>query len=195
MIQEILTGLFIQAQVLLNSSASKAPETQVFTAISPEPSILPVSYESTDLALPSPAVNKMPRGRVKAAQSSILTKWNVLEALNQYRSISGAGELIIDNRLQGYAQNRAEYLQRIGKLDKHAEHDEFMKNNGYSKLGFGSLAENQSWNFKGNASGLIGDFYGRSPGHNKNQLNPEYTHVGIGVSGNYTNLVFGGKKK
>ncbi len=35
----------------------------------------------------------------------------------------------------------------------------------------------------------------KKPINNKNQLNPEYTHVGIGISGNYTNLVFGGKKK
>jgi uncharacterized protein YkwD len=195
MIQEILTGLFIQAQVLLNSSTPKAQKAQVFAATPPEPSALPVIYESTDLALPSPAVKKKSGGRIKGAESTILTKWNVLEALNEYRRNNSAGELIIDNSLQGYAQNRAEYLQRIGKLDKHAGHNEFMKNNGYSKLGFNSVAENQSWNFKGNASGLIRDFYARSPGHNKNQLNPEYTHVGIGISGNYTNLVFGGKKK
>lgn len=195
MIQEILTGLFIQAQILLNLSTPEAQKTQVFAATTPEPSTLPVIYESTDLALPSPTVNKMARGKVKAAQTNILTKQDVLEALNGYRNNNGAGELIIDNRLQSYAQNRAEYLQGIGKLDKHAGHDEFMKNNGYSKLGFDSIGENQSWNFRGSASGLIKDFYARSPGHNKNQVNPEYTHVGIGISGNYTNLVFGGKKK
>ena len=97
--------------------------------------------------------------------------------------------------MQTYAQSRADYLQSIGKLDDHAQHIEFMASGGFDKLGFNSIAENQGWNYQGDAKGLIESFYGTSSGHNKNQLNPTYTHVGIGIDGSFTDLVFGGRKR
>ena len=81
-------------------------------------------------------------------------------------------------------------------MDEHEGFNKYIKDEaGFSKLGFNELAENQSWNFKGDATGLISQFYAGSPGHNQNQLNPVYTHVGIGISGVYTDIVFGGKRK
>lgn len=133
--------------------------------------------------------------KTQNSTNSKLIKDAVLKALNDYRSKNGVGSLSLDSKLQDYAQSRADYLRALGKLDKHAGHKEFMNNSGFEKLRFNAIAENQSYNFKGNAQGLIETLYGKSSGHNKNQLSAEYTHVGIGISGAFTNLVFGGKKK
>jgi uncharacterized protein YkwD len=40
---------------------------------------------------------------------------------------------------------------------------------------------------------MIEEFYRGSPGHDENQLSTQWTHVGIGVSGFYTDVVFGRK--
>ena len=81
-------------------------------------------------------------------------------------------------------------------MDNHAGFNDYVQNqDGFSKLGFNALAENQSWNYKGDAHGLVSQFYASSPGHNANQLNATYTHVGIGISGVFTDIVFGGGKR
>lgn len=142
----------------------------------------------------SSAVKLQKKRAVKEVQKNTITVEAVVKALNEYRSRNGAGPLAIEKKLQEYAQSRADYLNSLGKLDKHSGHEAFMNNGGFDKLGFNAVAENQSWNYKGSAEGLISEFYAKSFGHNKNQLNPEYTHVGIGIKGVFTNLVFGGRK-
>ncbi len=200
MLSETLIGLFLQVKTFLNIN-SAIPEIPKTMAAIPSP-LSSVALPSTDIQIPSPKPSKAPAIKkpkpspeVKSVQASTLTKESVLQDLNEYRSKNGAGNLQFDDKLQNYAQFRADYLKSIGKLDKHAGHQAFMKNDGFSKLGFNAVAENQGWNYKGDATGLIEKFYGSSSGHNKNQLNSQYTHVGIGINGPFTNLVFGGKEK
>ncbi len=153
------------------------------------------TFTPTPAPTVKPKPSTQPSPAVKAATISNITPQGVLNALNEYRSKNGVGSLRIDNTLQSYAQSRADYLKSLGKLDKHAGHKEFMANDGFNKLGFNAIAENQGYNYKGNATGLIESFFGKSAGHNKNQLNGEYTHAGIGISGPFTDIVFGGRKK
>lgn len=194
MMEEILLWVSVFLQTFLNPALvtdsrivqpSLPPATSIYIGHLQQP-------EETPLPLPSKKPGK--KTAVKGVSSSV-TVSGVLQALNHYRSQHGAGSLVIDQKLQDYAQSRANYLKSLGELDKHEGHQEFMRGDGFGKLGFNAVAENQSWNFKGSNQGLISEFYGKSPGHNSNQLNSEYTHAGIGISGPFTNIVFGGRRK
>ena len=204
MFSELLASLFFGEYFVENrSQVYSKPQVLVEVKIKPTPQ--PSHFEiPTDLEKPSPpppskkpkaSLNPKASVEVKGMQILGINTQSVLKALNEYRQKNGVGALTLDSKLQEYAQSRANHLKSLGKLDKHAGHKAFMKNNGFEKLGFGAVAENQSWNFKGDGQGLIEDFYRKSSGHNKNQLSSEYSHVGIGISGIFTNLVFGGKKK
>ncbi len=163
----------------------------------PFPTLMP---SPTPTVTPKPTVKPTPKPTARPtsapASGSTISASSVLTALNNYRAKNGVAALSSDQKLQDYAQGRANYLKSIGRMDNHAQFNDFVQNqDGFSKLGINSLAENQSWNYKGTADGLISEFYGSSPGHNQNQLNGTYTHVGIGISGVYTDLVFGGGKR
>jgi uncharacterized protein YkwD len=123
------------------------------------------------------------------------TTSDILSALNSYRAKKGIGALSFDQKLTDFSNSRVSHFASIGNIDNHAGFRELLNNDGFSKMGFWMLAENSGTGFRGNPTELIESFYGKSSGHNANQLNPGYTHVGIGVKGLYTNLVFGGRKK
>ena len=213
MITELLAGLFFQSNVSTNFSNPSVFKSEISISRPSAPSRPSFSFfpdpEETPKPSKTPRPSRTPRATstpkpsatvksspvVQGTQTSGITTQSVLAALNNYRSKNGAGNLQIDSKLQEYAQSRANHLKSIGKLDKHAGHKEFMASDGFGKLGFNAIAENQGYNYKGDAKGLIESFYGKSSGHNKNQLNPEYTHVGIGINGPFTNLVFGGRKR
>lgn len=65
---------------------------------------------------------------------------------------------------------------------------------GFYRLGFRSLGENSSSGYNTTPVNLIEKIYAASPHHQANQLNPNWTHAGIGTSGSFTDLVFGGNK-
>ena len=197
MISELLTGIFLHSNINSSSHPSVKGENIVIERKfeSPYPSSRRLQIRTPrPTNTPRPSAPK-PSAAVKPVQTSGINRDSVLQALNDYRSKNGVGGLQIDSKLQEYAQSRADHLKSLGKLDKHAGHKEFMNNDGFSKLGFNAIAENQGYNYRGDAKGLVASFYGKSSGHNKNQLNSEYTHVGIGISGAFTNLVFGGSKR
>ncbi len=123
------------------------------------------------------------------------TASNILTALNQYRQTQGKGTLTWDDKLANFAQSRAEYFVAIGDLDSHAGFSDYINNqDGFHKLGFMSLGENSSYGYTLAAVHLIEWVYAGDKPHNDNQLNSKWTHVGIGVSGTATDLVFGGEK-
>lgn len=202
MVNEFLLGLLIQSKTFFNSNPTLAkaetPMTQKHTIPSPSANLISMNIAKPSHIPIKPPVAKKPKPAptVKPVESETgLTTQSILKALNDYRNKNSIGILQIDDKLQTYAQSRADYLKNIGKLDNHARHQQFMNDGGFEKLGFSAIAENQGWNYRGDSKGLVESFYGKSPGHNKNQLNPEYTHVGIGINGPFTNLVFGGRKR
>lgn len=123
------------------------------------------------------------------------TPQEILTALNEYRQRHGSNTLQWDDKLAEYAQGRADHFNSIKSTDKHAGFNDYVQNqNGFEKLGFNGLGENSSYGYKVEAVHLIEWIYAADEPHNKNQLNSGWSHVGIGVSGTSTNLIFGGKK-
>lgn len=120
----------------------------------------------------------------------------IFEALNSYRTKMGITKLIWSDTLSAYAQSRANEFSRNGTLDGHAGFMNFMnQQDGFNKVGFNALGENSSFGYVLSGTRLIEEVYSADAEHNNNQLNSGWTHVGIGVSGTATDLVFGGKKK
>jgi uncharacterized protein YkwD len=117
-------------------------------------------------------------------------------ALNGYRQKKGVGTLAWDQKLADFAQSRASSFATNGKLDSHAGFRDFIDNqDGFSKLGFYALGENSSYGFTLEGVHLIEWVYAGDKPHDDNQLSSSWSHVGIGVSGTATNLIFGGKKQ
>jgi len=125
--------------------------------------------------------------------SRMATAGEILDALNLYRQQHGSAPLAWDNNLTVFAKERADYFNQIGKLDDHAGFDSYVSNadNVRQKLNFYHLGENSSIGYKLLGVHLIEWVYAADAGHNMNQLNPAWTHVGIGVSGTATDLIFG----
>lgn len=133
--------------------------------------------------------------RVGEDATKMGTAQEVLAALNAYRQKHGKGTVSWDQKLAEYAQSRAAYFTSKGDLDNHAGFSDYINNqDGFKKLGFMSLGENSSYGYKLNAVHLIEQIYAGDKPHDDNQLNSEWTHVGIGIDGTATDLVFGGRK-
>jgi uncharacterized protein YkwD len=94
--------------------------------------------------------------------------------------------------LGNYAQERAKYLNSIKTVDKHVGFNDFLENqDGFNKLGFNLLGENISYGYRLNGVHTIEWMYAGDKPHNDNQLNNRWDHVGIGVDGLATCLIFG----
>ncbi len=123
------------------------------------------------------------------------TPEEIFEALNEYRYRHKKEKLQWDQRLADYAKERARYFTIIGSTDEHKGFAEYVKDiNNVKSLGFWSLGENSSYGYRLTGIHLIEWIFGASPEHNSNQLDDRWTHVGIGVDSNNTNLIFGGDK-
>lgn len=124
--------------------------------------------------------------------STMATANEILKAVNDYRQKFGSQILTLDNKLTSYAQSRADFFYSIDKLDSHAGFINFLDNeDGFNKLGFSQLGENSSIGYQLNGVHLIEWVYAGDEAHNKNQLNTSWDHVGIGVKGTATCLIFG----
>jgi uncharacterized protein YkwD len=128
--------------------------------------------------------------------SSMASAQDIFNALNSYRSAHGASNLSWDNNLASFAQGRADLFNKNGSLDSHAGFTDYMKNDGFSKAGFNGLGENSAY-LSGPMSGerIIKDIFGADGAHDGNQLDPSWTHAGVGVNGNAVNVNFGKGKR
>lgn len=123
------------------------------------------------------------------------TPQEIFEALNNYRRQHSREALTWDDRLAGFAQARANNFTILGKTDEHAGFVSYTDNiDNVKGLGFWSLGENSSYGYRLTGVHLIEWVYAGDEGHNSNQLNSTWSHVGIGVDGNQTDLIFGGNK-
>lgn len=126
---------------------------------------------------------------------TMATANEILEALNSYRRLHGRNTLSWDDKLASYALTRAQYFTQIGDLDEHSGFSEYLKDeNNFKALGFWALGENSSYGYRLSGTHLIEWVYAGDKPHDDNQLNSDWTHVGIGVDGYQTNLIFGGQK-
>lgn len=130
-----------------------------------------------------------------SSDEKVGTVQEILQALNNYRQRHGRGILSWDTNLGNFAQGRADMFLRNGTTDAHAGFTDFMNNqDGFKKSGFMALGENSSFGYHVEGVHLIEWIYAGDVPHNNNQLNAEWTHVGVGVAGLATDLVFGGRK-
>ena len=123
--------------------------------------------------------------------SKMATPNEIFEALNSYRQKHGRNSLNWDDRLANYAAERTKYFTQIGNLDEHVGFNEFTKDeNNVRGLGFWWLGENSSFGYRLEGIHLIEWIYAGDQPHDDNQLNTDWTHVGIGVDGYQTDIIF-----
>jgi len=119
----------------------------------------------------------------------------VFAALNAYRNTSGRSSLSWDDGLASYAQGRADHMNSIKTTDGHEGFNRFLEQeDGFNKLGFYRLGENSYYGGPLNGTHVIEWVFAKSPGHDANQKDAGWTHVGIGVTDSTVNLIFGGSK-
>lgn len=152
--------------------------------------------ETTDIKKhsSSPSSNPQTNGNNQTNTSS--TSRNsyseqILDALNNYRQKNGVGTVQNDQVLCNLAQSRAEEQARHGGLDSHKGFNELMANkDNFTKLNVQSIGENSSWNYDVSAKDLIENVFSSDDGHQKNQLNPNWTLACAGVSEKTVNIIF-----
>lgn len=112
-------------------------------------------------------------------------------ALNDYRRSKGVSDLTWDQKLADYADSRAKYFTSIKTTDGHAGFNDFLTNqDGFNILGFNQLGENTSYGYRMLGVHLIEWIYAGDEPHDKNQRNSIWSHVGIGIDGVSTCLIF-----
>ena len=123
------------------------------------------------------------------------TAQELYDALNSYRKMSGVGYLTWDDNLAKFAQTRAETFSLLGRLDEHQGFMDYVKDEAnLRKLGFWGVGENSSSGYRMLGVHLIEWIYAADKPHNDNQIDPSWTHVGVGVSGTATDIIFGNNK-
>lgn len=122
------------------------------------------------------------------------TPSEIYEALNSYRQKFNRRALAWDTKLAEFAQTRANTFASLGRTDTHAGFKDYIDNqDGFTKLGMHGLGENSSFGYQLYGVHLIEWVYAGDKPHYDNQLNNNWTHVGVGVNGSATDLVFGYK--
>ncbi len=127
--------------------------------------------------------------------SNMASAQDIVNALNSYRGSHGKGNLTVDSTLTSLAQDRANLFSSNGSLDSHAGFRSYMDNGGFGKSGFNSLGENSAM-LSGPMNGdkIVRQIFGADPSHDGNQLD-DWTHIGVGISGNAVNVNFGKNKR
>lgn len=120
------------------------------------------------------------------------TPQEIFDALNLYREREGKSRLTWDNNLADFAGTRAAQLNAIKYTDKHAGFLEYTKDvENLRRLGFWGVGENCNYGQRLLGVHLIEWIYAGDEPHDKNQLDPTWTHVGVGVSGLGVSIIFG----
>lgn len=126
---------------------------------------------------------------------AMATPDEVFQALNAYRATKGSQALAWSPTLASYAQGRAVYFDSIKGTDKHAGFNSFLNDQGgFAQLHFNRLGENSFYGGPLSGTHVIEWVFSQSPGHNSNQLDTGWTHVGIGTSQTAINVNFGSEE-
>lgn len=123
--------------------------------------------------------------------ASMGTPQEILDALNAYRGVNNRGSLTMDEKLSQYAQTRADYFKSTNNTDKHAGFNHFLEEeNGFQTLGFRRVGENSYYGGELSGVHLIEWVFAQSPGHNANQLDQGWSHIGVGVTDTSVDIIF-----
>lgn len=197
---------------LISPVATEAIPTQTPTPTpTPEPTIPPPTptRKPTPTATPAPVTPQNPSQYTAEKVNDVTWKVSnvqnddrmanpqeVFNALNSYRSAHGVSVLSWDTKLSDFAQGRADTFSKNGSLDSHAGFTSYMNNGGFTASGFNGLGENSAF-LAGPMNGdrIIRDIFGADSSHDGNQLDPSWTHAGVGVNGRAVNVNFGKNKR
>lgn len=128
--------------------------------------------------------------------TTMATAQEIVAALNAYRQKKGIASLSWDTTLASYAQSRADHFVDLANTDKHEGFTDYINNqDGFAKLGFNAVGENSSYGYQLTGIHLIEWVYAGDAPHDDNQLRSAWTHVGVGVAGVATDLIFAGSKR
>lgn len=177
---------------------AKVPTPTPIPTFTPTPTPTSAPKQTTNPVQAATQVSEYTWTMKVANDDKMATPQEVLSSLNYYRQTHGVGQLSWDQELADFAQSRADYFATRGGMDEHAGFRDFMENqDGFNKVGFNSLGENSAYLNGGQLEGvhLIEWLFAGDPYHNANQLNTEWTHVGIGIKGSAVEVVFGGRKQ
>ncbi len=177
--------------------------TQNLVIKTPSPTSSPsITKDARPTSKPLPTADDQPWGVSKQISQhtwtmkvgmdpSMATPQEILQALNQYRIKHGSQPLTVDPKLAQYAQSRADSFDAAGTTDEHQGFNDFLENqDGFQKLSFTWLGENTSIGYRMNGVHLIEWIYAGDEPHDKNQLDNKWSHIGIGVKGTATCLIF-----
>ncbi len=179
----------------------------------PKPSLLP----KQEIASPSPNPKPSPSAKITQQLVQATGPWGVaqqiddvtwtmkigfddrmaapkeiFEALNIYRNSNGSHAMQWDDKLAAYAQSRADYFASIKNTDGHKGLNVFLSNpDNFGVLGATNIGENSSYGYRLLGVHIIEWLYASDEPHNKNQLDPKWNRVGIGVKDTATDLIFG----
>jgi uncharacterized protein YkwD len=174
------------------SSGPANPVRQIVTAVITEGKLTP-TVTPQQLPRDSQLINNAKeQNSSQVSQPCPSAAQPFLDALNAYRQRNGKPPLQWNTGLGQYAQSRADLFIKQGGLDFHAGFNDFIHNQGgFYKLGFYSLGENSGFGHNmSDPAAIIENSYGHSPEHNENQLNADWSNIGIGVSGSSTDFIF-----
>ena len=169
--------------------------TPVPNKIQPRPQVAPIQQLVPKEWGVAKQLNDVTWTILVGQDEAMATPQEILEALNQYRNTNGSGSLNWDNKLAEFAQTRADYFAETKDLDQHAGFIEYTNSeDNMRNLGFRGVGENASYGYKLAGVHLIEWVFAGDEPHDKNQRNPDWTHVGIGVSDTGVDLIFGKSK-
>ncbi len=197
--EERLQPPFLAKDTINDTMAKVSPRPTPTQAPSPTPT-LQLTHEPTQAPTPIPIQTPLPTKTVVSdslpeAGSPGGLMQDTFNALNSYRSSKGKPILSWDGKLAAYAQSRAASFQAAGMMDDHAGISDFIYyRGGLQKLGFYYVGENSGFNFPGLGTDIVEHFFTGDQAHDSNQLDSKWSAVGIGIAGNFIDLVFGGDK-
>ena len=105
--------------------------------------------------------------------------------VNQYRASNGLPALTFDTTVARLAREHSAAMAKAGQLG----HDDFPSR--VQQSGFSMCLENIGWNYHSPEGQFDG--WRKSPGHNRNMLDPKVESVGIGIVADYVTLIACGK--
>ena len=140
----------------------------------------------TATTTPTPTPTPMPT----PTPSSL--SYSILQALNIYRQSQGMRTIAWSESLAYFAQGRADKFNQDHHLDNHDGFHAFVSNpNNIKGFGFSYVAENSAYNVSLEPKKLIEESFATHELHNTIQLDPRWTHAGVGMKGRGVDIVFG----
>ncbi|KAJ1983977.1 hypothetical protein H4R34_000937 [Dimargaris verticillata] len=114
----------------------------------------------------------------------------ILGLVNQHRKSKGAAPLKLDSRLSAVAKKHSDNQMKARKMSHDDPEGSLGKRFKAVGIKIKSAGENVAWNYK--SAKAVFNGWKKSPGHNRNMLNPGYKLMGVAESNWYWTQNFAG---